>query len=126
MSEDKGKVRGTGSQDVLSIIIDFFVRNPNAKYDELSRFVKSKGIDYYDMDYALTDLASSFVGFMFEGKYANADLSSVDADQLARGTEVEREHTSKDIIAKKIALDHLAEIPDYYTRLDKMESEALS
>jgi hypothetical protein len=27
-------------------------------------------------------------------------------------------------IAKEIAMDHLAEFPDYYTRLDKMEKEA--
>lgn len=126
MSEEKNKERGKGSQDVLSVVVDFFVNNPTAKYDELSKFVKSKGIDYYDMDYALTDLARSFVGFLFEGAYAKADLSSVDAEQLTRGIEVEREHTSSDLIAKKIALDHLAEIDDYYTRLDKMESEALS
>jgi hypothetical protein len=40
------------------------------------------------------------------------------------GIAVEMEHTSCGIIAKRIALDHLAEISDYYTRLKAMEEEA--
>jgi len=40
------------------------------------------------------------------------------------GIEVEKEHTNNDNIAKKITLDHLSEIKDYYTRLKKMESDA--
>ena len=48
----------------------------------------------------------------------------VDQEQLKMGIEIEREHTESTEIATKIALDHLAEIPDYYTRLKKMEQEA--
>jgi hypothetical protein len=44
--------------------------------------------------------------------------------QLAKGIKVEREHTKRDAEAREIALDHLAEIPDYYTRLHKMEKDA--
>ena len=44
--------------------------------------------------------------------------------QLEIGTEVEKEHTDSDEEAMKIALDHLEEIPDYYTRLIAMEKEA--
>ena len=47
----------------------------------------------------------------------------VDPAQLKMGIEVELEHSPSRQIAKKIALDHLAEIPDYYTRLEKMEYE---
>jgi len=43
--------------------------------------------------------------------------------QVKMGIEVEHEHTSDDEEAKRIALDHLYELPDYYTRLDKMEEE---
>lgn len=48
----------------------------------------------------------------------------VDAKQLAMGVKVEMEHTQDAKVAKQIALDHLAEIPDYYTRLKEMEDEA--
>lgn len=39
--------------------------------------------------------------------------------QLKMGTEVEMEHTDDPKEARKIALDHLAEVPDYYTKLLK-------
>ena len=44
--------------------------------------------------------------------------------QLKRGQEVEKEHVKVKKLANEIARDHLAEIPDYYTRLDKMEKGA--
>ena len=45
-------------------------------------------------------------------------------EQLKIGVQVEYEHTDDTIEARRIALDHLMEIPDYYTRLAKMEAEA--
>lgn len=42
--------------------------------------------------------------------------------QLAMGIKVEKEHTSDDKIAREIALDHLRELPDYYTQLKKTEA----
>ncbi len=57
-----------------------------------------------------------------------------DVEQFRRGMDVELEHglgdketnvTNDDpLITGKIALAHLKEFPDYYTRLDKMEVEA--
>ena len=41
--------------------------------------------------------------------------------QLEIGTEVELEHTKDRKVARCIALAHLQELPDYYTRLRKME-----
>ena len=46
--------------------------------------------------------------------------------ELESGTKVEMEHTDDKSKAKEIAMDHLAEIPDYYTRLEKMEKDAKS
>lgn len=37
--------------------------------------------------------------------------------ELIKGIEVEKEHTSSEEEARKIAMDHLAETPDYYSRL---------
>ena len=47
-----------------------------------------------------------------------------DPRQVERGTQVEMEHTPDPDVAREIAVDHLTEFPDYYTRLDRMESEA--
>jgi len=43
-------------------------------------------------------------------------------NQLEMGLKVEMEHTEDMDIAKKIAMDHLAEDPHYYTKLAKMEN----
>lgn len=40
---------------------------------------------------------------------------------LKHGVRVEREHTTKNSIAQKIALDHLYELPNYYKRLKQVE-----
>ena len=43
--------------------------------------------------------------------------------QLEKGIKVEMEHTSNEESAKKIALDHLAEDPDYYDKLKQVEGK---
>jgi hypothetical protein len=58
----------------------------------------------------------------------------VNLDQFRMGLAVELEHGSRDpatdvthddeVITAKIALAHLREIPDYYTRLAAMEADA--
>lgn len=57
-----------------------------------------------------------------------------DIEQFRMGMDVELEHGNVDpqtnvtnddsLMTGKIALAHLNEYPDYYTRLDKMEKEA--
>jgi hypothetical protein len=44
--------------------------------------------------------------------------------QLDMGAPIEHEHTKNQKLATEIALQHLDEIPDYYTRLKKMEADA--
>ena len=44
--------------------------------------------------------------------------------QLDMGAPIEHEHTKNQKLAMEIALQHLDEIPDYYTRLKKMEVDA--
>jgi hypothetical protein len=44
--------------------------------------------------------------------------------QLDMGEPIEHEHTRDHELATDIALQHLDEIPDYYTRLKKMEADA--
>ena len=51
------------------------------------------------------------------------DVSFIEK-QLKIGEPIEHEHTKDHDLAMNIALQHLDEIPDYYTRLKKMESDA--
>lgn len=48
-------------------------------------------------------------------------VPGVDKHQLAMGVRVELEHTRSRASARCIALAHLQELPDYYTRLHRME-----
>lgn len=68
------------------------------------------------------------------GDAIGADWSTVDLDEFHAGLAVELEHGRRDpqtnvtgddeILTGKIALAHLKEFPDYYTRLAKLEDEA--
>jgi len=68
------------------------------------------------------------------GEALQIDWSKFDVEQFRMGLDVELEHGKIDadtnvtnddpIMTGKIALAHLNEFPDYYTRLDKMEEEA--
>jgi hypothetical protein len=56
-------------------------------------------------------------------KKHNLDVSFIQK-QLDMGEPIEHEHTKDHELARDIALQHLDEIPDYYTRLKKMEASA--
>jgi hypothetical protein len=70
------------------------------------------------------------------GMQLDMDWSQIDLEQFRRGITVELDHGAIDpetnvtgddlVLTGKIAWAHLKEIRDYYTRLDKMESEAES
>ena len=56
-------------------------------------------------------------------KKHDVSAESIEA-QIEIGKKIEMEHVDDESLAKEIAMDHLDEIPDYYTRLNKMEKEA--
>lgn len=68
------------------------------------------------------------------GEQIGVDFTKFDLEEFRKGLAIELEHGSHDpetnvtnsdpLLTGKIAWAHLKEIPDYYTRLDKMESEA--
>ncbi|TEU01777.1 hypothetical protein E3I18_02205 [Candidatus Woesebacteria bacterium] len=68
------------------------------------------------------------------GEELGIDWKSFDVEQFRMGLDVELEHGKIDpktnvsnddpLVTGKIALAHLNEFPDYYTRLAKMEKEA--
>lgn len=68
------------------------------------------------------------------GKDLHISWAKIDLSEFTRGLNVELEHGSKNPqtnvthnggkLTGKIALAHLKEIPDYYTRLAKMEKAA--
>jgi hypothetical protein len=68
------------------------------------------------------------------GDAIGVDWARFDLEQFRAGMDVEFEHGAHDpqtdvthddpILTGKIALAHMKEFPDYYVRLERMESEA--
>lgn len=58
------------------------------------------------------------------GKADGKDITKYDLKEILMGIKIEQEHTNNKMIALEITMDHLEEIPDYYTRLIEMEEEA--
>ena len=84
---------------------------------------KSAKIDSKKMDEK--EMVDVFKQFADHGRAneKNVTEKDVDSKELAMGIEVEKEHTTNIETAKRIALDHLAELKNYYSRLKKMEEE---
>jgi len=96
--------------------------------------------DSIDPEEVTSSMAES-TGFSAEearrvGEQIGIDWSSApfDVEQFRSGMDVELEHGMHDsatnvtdddpVLTGKIALAHLNEFPDYYTRLERMEEEA--
>jgi Protein of unknown function (DUF5661) len=68
------------------------------------------------------------------GDVLKLDWEKIDLEQFRQGMDIELEHGRENlatdvthddaVLTGKIALAHLNEFPDYYTRLEKMEEEA--
>jgi len=58
------------------------------------------------------------------GLASRSKPSDFDPRQLAMGIEVEKEHGGNAKRAREIAMDHLKELPNYYTHLKRMEKGA--
>lgn len=85
----------------------------SVEYDDGSQDKIYVSHDDWDKINALHNQASS----LSEAKKTKLTADQVNNDELRMGIRVEMEHTNDPEKAKKIALDHLAENPFYYTQL---------
>ncbi len=111
-----------GAEEVQKKIMTFLADNPSPPDEEIHTFAEKEGIDTHQFEAYIYDILGSFVG---AGRAKEEGFSEEDADpkELKMGIKVEMEHTTNPLIAERIALDHLSELGDYYTRLAKMEAE---
>lgn len=113
-------------------VAGFFRNNPNPPDKKLHAWSEGKGEEPDDVEAKAYQLATERVhGGMRGGpdkvqggKADGKPSSNYDPHELAMGKKVEQEHTSDPQLAEEIARDHLEEIPDYYTRLKRMEDAA--
>ncbi len=110
-----------GEADIRGQIIKWFLKNPYPDDEQVHSFAEEIGVDEDELERNVYAILSSILS---EGYSKGEERPEFDKEQLKKGIEVEYEHTTNPIISKKIAMDHLVEIPDYYDRLERMEDEA--
>ena len=116
IEKDEGKE--DGEDKVMGSIIEFFSTRDKPSDDDIHGLAESLGIDKHKFEEKIYAILSSFFN---AGRHKESPSESIDDEELKKGIKVEMEHTTSPEIARRISLDHLAELPDYYTRLAKME-----
>lgn len=101
-------------------IFDFFKKNPNPPDEKIHGLAEKLKVNPHKFEAAIYKILSSF---MSNGRFNEKGKSedSYPKDELEMGIKVESEHTNNPMMARRIALDHLAEFPTYYSALKKME-----
>jgi len=105
-------------------VINFFLQNPNPSDKALHKWAEQNGLDEHQVEEIIYALLSSVLN-AGQAKKKAISPDDVDPKELAKGIKVEQEHTTNEFLAERIALDHLAEMPDYYTKLNEMEGEGM-
>jgi len=105
-------------------IIQLFKHSDKLTVKDIQEFAEKFNLNKNQIDNVIYSLLIQFIkdlqnGTYLKGKRFRDTNFKPNEQQLEIGIEVEMEHTKNPNIAEGIALDHLIEIPDYYSRLIK-------
>ena len=103
-------------------VTKFFAENPNPDDNDFHALADKLKISPHELEEVAYELLTGLLKGV--GKHKEVPVTKFNPEQIKMGIEVEKEHTDSPAIAQQIAKDHLSEIPDYYTRLKKMEDGA--
>jgi hypothetical protein len=94
---------------------------PNNKFKHINEFDKWIDTEHNDWDVSYREFYEDIIGEQVNtltgGVGDTTAPSNVNTKELAIGVQVEMEHTNDPKIATEIAMDHLTEDPEYYTKL---------
>ena len=94
---------------------------PDNKFKRIDEFDKWIDTEHNDWDVSYRefyeDIIAEQVNALTGGVGDTTAPSNVNTKELAIGVQVEMEHTNDPKIATEIAMDHLTEDPEYYTKL---------
>lgn len=107
---DSGET-GSPEENEANALAGVLLRKYGAQHEEIY-----EGVGRLAKGKSLEDIAKRHDP---KGYYAVEDMVSSLKKELAKGVKVEMEHTKDKRTALKIAMDHLWENPDYYTKLAK-------
>lgn len=112
------------SKEDAGVAFDILKRNPFISDKQLEEESRKSGIKIELLRQVIYSIAGTFVA----GGAKDMSSSSVDQKELGLGRKTELEHLVQnsplaDMMAAKVALDHLDEDPKYYSKLMDMEGK---
>lgn len=120
-----------GSKDLTTILKDpvvqdvyqYLSKNPNPDDAAFHTWAESAGHQPDDAESASYTLATKLVQFLNEGKAKEKQMQPADTkpSELSLGKTIEQEHTSDEGLRARIATDHLAEDPEYYSKPEHID-----
>jgi len=92
---------------------------PDNKFKYINEFDEYTDTEHNDWDVSYREFYEHLteVGSLTGGVGDTTAPSNVNTKELSIGVQVEMEHTNDDKIATEIAMDHLTEDPEYYSKL---------
>ena len=115
--------RFVGVNDKLQLqraIIDMFKLFPVVTDDMIKKLAANLNMPEDVLENEIYAIMSSFWN---RGLFHDNPNVPIDPQQLQMGIKVEMEHTDNIFVAERISLDHLVELPNYYSHLSSMEQE---
>jgi hypothetical protein len=106
----------TAAQDQRSPAIEKKLPEFRRSIEDYRKAIK----DAYRVDIA------NFKDRLKGGRADGKPISNYDLKELLEGIRFEREHTDDNLLALEMAMDHLETIPDYYSRLYRLEKQVMS
>ena len=119
--DDENKTSGSSNPELENIIISFFQDTDNITDEDIHKLAEILGIPTDELETNIYTILKKLINKQNIGKHSFVSDNNYNKKELDLGEEIEKEHTSDSKIAKEIAKDHLTELPDYYSRLRKME-----
>jgi len=111
------------SEDLFSKNLDDAFKSIKLNQSTMDFGGKLKSKFKEDKNYEITDKEFEKLFKKEMGKkQSTTKITPEISKKLEKGIKVELEHTKNKQIARKIALDHLSEDPNYYDKLEKIES----
>lgn len=110
----------TADKDIEQVVYDFFSNKKGIKDIDVHAFADSLKVEHSDVENVVYKLLNDFLAY---GRWNDEGNPEVDAEELNMALKVETEHSGNDLIKRRIALDHLAECKNYYSRLAEMEMD---
>ena len=130
LKESEESESSDNSNSVRDKYFKFFTKMNLEKSDDMrdlgvqiKDFCEKLKITAEDFHYECLSVLADFFQYGRYNETIKTHELEVNQKELEEGIQIEMEHTREPLMSRRIALDHLAECPDYYTMLGKMELE---